>query len=46
MLRFFTNYGFSLENNEDNEAVIKLSLDSSDPALSRKMALFGGEEAK
>jgi hypothetical protein len=29
--RFFVNYGFSLPDNEDNEAVVRVSLKSKDP---------------
>jgi len=41
--RFFVNYGFALEDNEeDNEAVIRLSIPADAPALSLKTRLVGG----
>jgi histone-lysine N-methyltransferase SETD3 len=39
--RFFVNYGFSLEENEDNEAVFRLSLSESDPCFTQKTRLLG-----
>ncbi len=38
--RFFVNYGFSLDSNdEDNEAVLKFQLFQNDPLLSMKMRM-------
>lgn len=37
--RFFVNYGFVPEVNEDNEAVIRMSLDPEDPAYEDKCVL-------
>lgn len=39
--RFFVNYGFSLEENEDNEVVLRLGLSQSDPCYSQKLRLIG-----
>ncbi|CEO98985.1 SET domain-containing protein [Plasmodiophora brassicae] len=45
--RFFTNYGFSLEDNEDNEAIVRLACDMADPALTRKLEVLGeGSDAE
>jgi histone-lysine N-methyltransferase SETD3 len=41
--RFFVNYGFSLDSNEDdNEAVMRFSLSPKDPLYSMKVRLSGG----
>merc|ERR1719250_261191 len=37
--RFFVNYGFVPEVNEDNEAVMRISLDPDDPAYEDKCVL-------
>jgi histone-lysine N-methyltransferase SETD3 len=42
--RFFVNYGFTLEDNEDNEATIRVGLPSSDPHYSMKLRMLGGRE--
>eukprot|EP00474_Spongospora_subterranea_P009110 CRZ09568.1 hypothetical protein [Spongospora subterranea] len=42
--RFFTNYGFSLAENDDNEALIRIPVNQEDPALDRKAILLGDEE--
>jgi len=39
--RFFVNYGFSLEENEDNEAVFTLDIPEADPLYHNKLALLG-----
>lgn len=41
--RFFVNYGFALDENEDNEAVIKLQLPQTSPSFSFKLGLLGGQ---
>jgi len=38
--RFFVNYGFSLEENPDNQAVLWLTLPPSDPHVSMKLRLL------
>jgi len=38
--RFFVNYGFALTENEDNEAVMTVRLQSTDPEASRKARIF------
>lgn len=41
--RFFVNYGFSLDNNEDdNEAVLRFSLPPNDPQLMMKQRIAHG----
>lgn len=40
--RFFVNYGFALDDNEDNEAVIRLELPSSDAHYDMKARFLGG----
>jgi histone-lysine N-methyltransferase SETD3 len=40
--RFFVNYGFSLEENEDNQAVIPLSIPQTDPHFQMKLRFLGG----
>jgi histone-lysine N-methyltransferase SETD3 len=41
--RFFVNYGFSLDENEDdNEVVMKFSMDPSDPLYQMKLRMTGG----
>lgn len=41
--RFFINYGFTLDNNEDNEAVLKLTLPFNDPHYDMKIRFLGGQ---
>lgn len=43
--RFFVNYGFSLEENEDNQAVMFFSLPTSDPQFAMKVRLIAGANA-
>jgi histone-lysine N-methyltransferase SETD3 len=43
--RFFVNYGFALENNEDNEVVFKFGLKKDDPQYAMKVRFLGGNEA-
>lgn len=40
--RFFVNYGFSIDVNPDNEAVIRLELPRVDPSYQLKARLLGG----
>eukprot|EP00479_Gromia_sphaerica_P013998 TRINITY_DN809_c0_g2_i3.p1 TRINITY_DN809_c0_g2~~TRINITY_DN809_c0_g2_i3.p1 ORF type:complete len:281 (-),score=92.73 TRINITY_DN809_c0_g2_i3:406-1164(-) len=40
--RFFVNYGFSLDENEDNEVVMGLRIPKSDPHYSMKVRFLGG----
>lgn len=40
--RFFVNYGFSLDENEDNEAVIRVGLPEDDPHYAMKIRFLGG----
>jgi histone-lysine N-methyltransferase SETD3 len=43
--RFFVNYGFSLdENEEDNEVIMKFSMDSRDPLYAMKQRMTGGRK--
>jgi len=42
--RFFVNYGFSLDDNEDNEVVIRLQLPKNDPHFQMKLRMLGGRE--
>lgn len=42
--RFFVNYGFALDENEDNEAVVRLGLPETDPHYSMKIRFLGGRE--
>jgi histone-lysine N-methyltransferase SETD3 len=42
--RFFVNYGFSLDDNEDNEVMIKVGLPSNDPHFPMKLRMLGGRE--
>jgi len=42
--RFFVNYGFALDDNEDNEAVIKVGIPPSDPHYHTKLRMLGGRE--
>lgn len=42
--RFFVNYGFALDENEDNEAVLRLQLPDSDPHYAMKIRFLGGRE--
>jgi histone-lysine N-methyltransferase SETD3 len=39
--RFFVNYGFSLEENEDNEVVLRLGLSPDDSSFQQKLRLLG-----
>jgi protein-histidine N-methyltransferase len=39
--RFFVNYGFALEDNEDNEAVIAAAIDDRDPIRRDKLEALG-----
>jgi len=38
---FFVNYGFSLDENEDNEAIMYLGLKSTDPYYATKINIMG-----
>ncbi len=40
--RFFVNYGFSLDENEDNEAMIRLELPRNAPSFNFKLSCLGG----
>lgn len=42
--RFFVNYGFSLDVNEDNEVVMRVQLPASDPHYNMKIRFLGGRE--
>jgi histone-lysine N-methyltransferase SETD3 len=42
--RFFVNYGFSLDENEDNEAVVRIGLPENDPHYAMKIRFLGGRE--
>ena len=44
--RFFMNYGFILENNQDNEVPIKIWLDKSDPLFSAKYDIIQQDDPK
>lgn len=43
--RFFVNYGFSLEENLDNEALMHFRLSKKDPQYQMKVRFLGGNEA-
>ena len=43
--RFFVNYGFTLEDNDDNEVVIRVALPKSDQHYVTKIQLLGGRES-
>lgn len=43
--RYFVNYGFALDVNEDNEAVLKVVLRKMDPQYKFKLSLLGGTES-
>lgn len=40
--RFFVNYGFSLDENEDNQTVIPLAIPPTDPQFQMKLRFLGG----
>jgi len=42
--RFFVNYGFTLDENDDNEVVIRVALPTNDPHYATKIQLLGGRE--
>jgi histone-lysine N-methyltransferase SETD3 len=42
--RFFVNYGFSLDENEDNEAVMRIGLPENDPHYAMKIRFLGGQD--
>ena len=42
--RFFVNYGFALDENEDNEAVVRVALPSTDSHYNMKIRFLGGRE--
>lgn len=42
--RFFVNYGFALDENEDNEAVIRVTLPNTDSHYGMKIRFLGGRE--
>jgi len=42
--RFFINYGFTIENNEDNEVVMRFGIPKSDPHYNTKIGFLGGYE--
>ena len=43
--RFFVNYGFSLEDNEDNQVALYLGLQRDDPHFAMKCRYLGGPRA-
>lgn len=40
--RFFVNYGFALDDNEDNEAVLNLEIPPNDAHFNMKLRMLGG----
>jgi len=42
--RFFVNYGFALDENEDNEVMIRVQLPSNDPHFGMKLRMLGGRD--
>jgi histone-lysine N-methyltransferase SETD3 len=42
--RFFVNYGFALEDNEDNETVLRFKVSENDPLFDLKAKYLGDEE--
>lgn len=42
--RFFVNYGFALDENEDNEAILRVQLPRNDPHYVMKIRFLGGRE--
>jgi len=42
--RFFVNYGFSIDKNNDTEAVIQVKLPRTDPQYSMKIRFLGNQE--
>jgi hypothetical protein len=40
--RFFVNYGFALDENEDNQTVIPLNIPLNDPQYQMKLRFLGG----
>jgi histone-lysine N-methyltransferase SETD3 len=42
--RFFVNYGFALDENEDNEAILRVQLPRNDPHFAMKLRFLGGRE--
>jgi len=40
--RFFVNYGFSLDQNEDNQVVFTLEIPAGDPQFKAKLRFLGG----
>lgn len=43
--RFFVNYGFALDENADNEAVLRVTLPPSDAHYNMKIRFLGGRES-
>ena len=41
--RFFVNYGFSLEENEDNETLLEFEVDYNDELYAQKIRLLGND---
>eukprot|EP00826_Nyctotherus_ovalis_P039605 TRINITY_DN381_c0_g1_i1.p1 TRINITY_DN381_c0_g1~~TRINITY_DN381_c0_g1_i1.p1 ORF type:complete len:477 (+),score=178.23 TRINITY_DN381_c0_g1_i1:513-1943(+) len=44
--RFFMNYGFILEGNQDNEVPVKIALEEDDPMYSAKIKIIDHEDPK
>lgn len=42
--RFFVNYGFSIDDNDDAEAIIQVRLPPNDPQYKLKLRFLGGQE--
>jgi len=40
--RFFVNYGFALEENEDNQCLLPISIPANDPQFQMKLRFLGG----
>jgi len=43
--RFFVNYGFALEDNEDNQCVVPLEISAKDPQYQMKLRFLGGHHS-
>jgi hypothetical protein len=43
--RFFVNYGFALEDNEDNQCVIPLEISPKDTQYQMKLRFLGGHHS-
>ena len=44
--RFLLNYGFTVENNEDNEYKIILTLNETSPCFKEKMLFLGAKNCE